>query len=146
MCLFIASAHAEGGGVLQKRTIQEMNEEAIVPSQYFVEGHVVQKYRCPPCPKDAECAKCWFHQDHIIVSDKKKNGEGVQPKDYASLTKNELILFTKAGKKQNGEDHQNAQFKSDKKYRFKVFYLGQKTELGRNQFPAISLIEADSLR
>lgn len=88
---------------------------------YDIDGYVVKKYECPPCPADSVCKPCM--RGNIVVS---KNRFIL---DTYNLTDSEQIIYT--------DDHR--QLKLLGKYRFTVRSID--SDDSRNDIFLVSYVE-----
>ena len=49
-------------------TFAGLNRSDLDEGPFRIEGHVIQIYKCPPCPEGAQCKPCLG--DHVVITDK----------------------------------------------------------------------------
>ena len=101
-------------------SIQEIIQNNFTSGQYNTNGYVVYIYRCPPCPKGAQCKTCRI--PHIAISEE-NNMVRTQGNNMAiTQGKTIIIPFTNTSINLN-------QFEIDKKYEFSLSIANRKINL-----------------
>ncbi|MCB0322986.1 MAG: hypothetical protein KDD69_05410 [Bdellovibrionales bacterium] len=87
LCNLIAAsrATAEVGTPLATYSIAELNDMAPTTGRFRIQGYVLRRFMCPPCPDGARCEPC--NGNHVVVSDYRG------PLDSSLNARHQAVLF-----------------------------------------------------